>query len=294
MLTGILMALLAAGSQSAAYLFSRTFEKGAFHLLIISHIHMGIFSLLLIPFVIPPLFPPLSTLLPVLFGSGLFYILAQCSLLFALSKTEASRISPLLGLKILFVAGVGVLFFDLHLDSYKWCGIGATALGGWVINSSGKSPHPSAVPLVLFSCLCYSLSDLTITLLVHLFPHFSTFKASLFSVSLIYLFLGILALPCALLKKSISHKTLSQSFPYSLSWFLAMVFLFSAFATIGVVFAVIVQSTRGIISITLGYLIGLGADNQEIEQRISTSLLLHRLIGACLMTAGVAFFVMSS
>ncbi|MBF0199164.1 MAG: EamA family transporter [Planctomycetes bacterium] len=285
------LGLGAAFCQSLAYLLSRVYGGGTQRLLILSHVIMGGLALPVFPFVLPAQIPDFMIYMPPLLGASLTYLVAQGSLLLALKKTEASRIAPLLGLKIVFVAVIGMLFFSQELSYLKWLGVIATTTGAWIVSARGESPHRATVPLVLFACLCYSLSDLNINILVRLFTGMSQMKASFLSVTMIYIFLGALAFPIAFAKGFLEKEDLKQVMPYSLAWFAAMLFLFSCFAYGGVVFGVVVQSTRGVMSIVLGFIVARAVQKNQLEKKIGTMLLLQRIFGAVLMSIGIGLFV---
>ncbi|HBG78125.1 MAG TPA: hypothetical protein DDW84_04645 [Phycisphaerales bacterium] len=83
-----------------------------------------------------------------------------------------------------------------------------------------------------------------------------------------------------------------DSIPFAFFWFIAMIFLFSCFAVIGVVFGNIIQSTRGIISIVLGYVIA-NFGFELLETKITKKVFIQRILAALLMTASIALFYYS-
>jgi hypothetical protein len=76
---------------------------------------------------------------------------------------------------------------------------------------------------------------------------------------------------------------------FALVWFGAMLLLFSSFSTIGVVFGNIVQSTRGVLSIVLGWFIA-RAGFEHLEQRTAPGIALRRTAAALLMSAAISLF----
>ena len=75
--------------------------------------------------------------------------------------------------------------------------------------------------------------------------------------------------------------------PFSAIWLVAMLLLFATFAIIGVVFGNIVQSSRGIISILIGYLVA-AAGHQHLEQKVAHGVLARRIAAAALLSLAIA------
>src|SRR3989339_1483718 len=108
MLVGIFFGFLAGLFQSISYLCSKLFIKRHKNdigtLLALSHIIMGIISVPLVFYLKPDDIPSFTTYQWALFGTAGFYLLGQIFLFIALTRTEASRVSPLLGMKIIILA----------------------------------------------------------------------------------------------------------------------------------------------------------------------------------------------
>jgi hypothetical protein len=69
--------------------------------------------------------------------------------------------------------------------------------------------------------------------------------------------------------------------------------LFACFGLIGVVHGNIVQSTRGLISIGIGYLLA-RAGHAHIEERVSRATMLRRVVAGVLMLLAVALFTLGA
>jgi drug/metabolite transporter (DMT)-like permease len=106
MTNGLFLGLATALLSSCAFLFSRRYAQrypeGAISLTAGAHITMGIFSLLLLALVWPAHWPAPRTFALPLAGTALFYLAGQMMLFVAFKKADASRISPLLGIKLIF------------------------------------------------------------------------------------------------------------------------------------------------------------------------------------------------
>ena len=91
-----------------------------------------------------------------------------------------------------------------------------------------------------------------------------------------YMIWGLFGLIYILFCKRPSCYELSQVSPYAICWFLSFLFLFSSFDLIGSVLANLAQSTRGLISVFIGFfLTRLGfkhleenANKKEMFQRL--------------------------
>jgi drug/metabolite transporter (DMT)-like permease len=290
---GIAIGFAAAFSQSLSYLFSRWFTRRCHEstlvLLIVSHMTMGIFSIVLIPFLWPAVMPPFREYAPSLLGCAGFYLMGQTGLFFALKKSDASRISPLLGLKILILAVISILFFGQHYSWIQWLAVvlslGAAILLNWV---GGTLPLTGAL-WILFTCVGYSLSDLYIKELVGHFQHLGLLHASFLCACLCYILCGVASLTIGFFNPWPTRKMWAYGTPFAVAWFIGMLCIYACFASIGVVFGNIVQSSRGIISIVLGSLVA-AAGHEHLERRTSRRVLIQRIVAAILMMAAIALF----
>ncbi len=295
MFWGILLGLIAAFFQSASYLCSRIFtlrhNNDIIKLLVLSHIIMGVVSAPLAIFLLPAKMPPFSEYGLVLLGTAVFYLLGQFFLFVAIVRFEPSRVSPLLGLKVLILAILSVLFFQGHFSLTKWLAVLLSTLSIFLLSNSGQRLEWKCIALTLLACLAYCLSDLCIGMLVDKFRFLGLFRAAPFSASLSYLLCGVFGLIvfCFIPGKA-SKDTWAYAVPFAASWFLAMIFLYFCFGFIGVVFGNIIQSTRGIISILLGVFIA-HIGFEALDAKITRTMFIQRIIAAILMTGSVALFL---
>ena len=296
MIFGVILGFSAALFQSASYicgrLFSSRFNNNTLELLSLSHIIMAVFSLAALPLIIASPMPALSTWILKCAACTIFYLVGQFCLLMALQHASASRISPLLGLKVFMLAVIGIAVLNQQFNLIQWLAIALTVFGAYVLSYSGEKLKPAPILWVLAACFCFCISDLNIKLMVHTFEHAGLFKASFTSACLTYIFCGLVGLAVLPFLPKPTPAMWLWSAPFAVTWFISMLFLFSCFATIGVVFGNIIQSTRGIISVMLGLLIStLG--HVTIEQKVSRSVFLHRLAAATLITAAIALYCLS-
>lgn len=296
MVWGVLLGVGAAAFQSAAYLFSRLFisrfPKSAIYLLTLSHLIMGLFSVVLLAFLWPGVMPPVRDYAGAVFGTAFFYIAGHACLFLALERSAASRATPLLGLKVFILALLSVLFFHHSLTGLQWLSVLISVFAAVTLNWAGKQIPWQSIVWVLLACLGYSLSDLNIKILVTQFQYMGFMRSSIFSVSLCYLFCALVAMGVWRRLPSIRREMWKQAVPYSLAWFAGMMCIYACFSSIGVIFGNIVQSTRGIISIALGYAVAL-AGYERLEERIGKAVFFRRIAASLLMVAAIALFYLS-
>ena len=296
MLSGIALGLAAALFQSFASLFSRRFvgrfEGGTLRLLAIAHLYMGAVSLPLAILLSPAQLPPLGRYGPPVLLSTFAYLFGQACFLLALRRTQASRVAPLLGLKILMLALISRLALGERFVLAQWVAVILSIVAAWLLNESGGRLRWQSVVWVLLACFGYCLSDLGIRQLVEQFMHLGLAHAALFSTCLCYALCGALSLALVGALRPLPAAMWLSAAPFAVAWFTAMLFLFGCFGSIGVVFGNIVQSTRGIFSIALGSVVA-AAGYEHLEQKLAPRVLVARVAAAALMVAAVALFYLA-
>jgi drug/metabolite transporter (DMT)-like permease len=297
MTLGILLGLLAALFQSVSYVCTRLFterhKNDIVSLLALSHIIMGMISIPLAAFLLPADMPKLTVYLPSLLACTGFYLSGQFFLFCALIRSEPSRVSPLLGMKIIMLAMISFIFLRQNLDLLQWIAVLMCSCSVFMLSNSGKKIERSCFFLIVLACLSYCISDINIRFLVDHFRYTGVFHSAVLSTSLCYILAGIVGLVVLLARpQKTSRDTWLYSLPFAFSWLIAMIFLFSCFALIGVVFGNILQSTRGVISIVMGYAIA-HFGHIGLEPKISKQVLLNRILAAFLMTLSIALFYYS-
>ncbi len=294
-MSGILFGLGAATFQSISYLLSRAFFSRHGHspwlLLVVSHTIMGVMALLALPLVYPVDMSWNRDIILGAAGAGGFYLLGQHALFVALRHIDASRIAPLLGAKILFLALVTILFGGEWLSPQQWMAVMLAVGGVYVLNDAGGRPPWRGGLAVAVAVVGYSLSDLSIVRLVA-GTGLDNWRGSLFGAVLTYSFCGLVLAPfLTRLPEASQPKIWRSALAYALCWFTAMILLYACFAEIGAVFGNIVQSTRGLISIMLGLLL-VHMGRLDIERRVGLHVTLKRGLGAVAMTLAIALYVL--
>jgi len=293
---GILMGLGAALSQSLSYLctkaFIRSSHRSTLDLLALGHIVMGVFAVVLLPFVWPERMPPVADYMLPVAGAALFYMTGQAFLFVALRRIDASRISPLLSMKVFLLALLSMALGRGTLTAPQWAAVALSVGSAWLLAASGERIAWRCLGWVVLACLCYCGSDLSITYLVSQFGHLGFVHAILLSVSLTYIVCGVAGGAILLFLRRPTVGMWVRAVPFAVTWFAAMLFLFGCFARIDVVYGNIVQSTRGLMSIGLGALVA-AAGFERLERRVDRGVLLRRLGAALLMTGAIVLFYQS-
>ncbi|MBN2643613.1 MAG: DMT family transporter [Victivallales bacterium] len=291
MLTGILYGLAAAFMQSSSYIFSRNFVvkfANPVHLMIYSQIVMGALSVLVLPLAMPEgLFETREYALPIVLCAAA-YLLGQGSFFMTLRELEASRASSLLGVKLVVLALINLVVFGIGINALQWLAVFICVIAAIMMNFSGVRMSFKAMIWLLMTCVGYSFSDIFGREAVLLIPSDSLFQQAVTSTALCYMLLGALSLPGLWFIKR-SKRAFICAVPFGVCWFLAMLVLFSCFASIGVVFGNIVQASRGLMSVLLGITLA-RAGYSHIEMKTSAGTFWKRIFAALLMIAAIALY----
>lgn len=231
--------------------------------------------------------------LPVLAGSSAFFCLGQTLVFAAQRKVEASRVVPLLGLKLPILALISVCFLNEHLGIWQGIAIALAVLAAFVLNNAGKAIPFSAIGFVLGGCLSYSFSDICLTRLTARLGRDlgeSQAVAALHCTGLSYLLIGIVAaLLLCIYSKPLTRAAMLHCIPFSVFWIACIVALTFCFARVGTVFGIILQNTRGIFAILLTPLcIWLGCT--ALESKLTYGLFWRRFAAALMVLAAVALY----
>jgi drug/metabolite transporter (DMT)-like permease len=294
-LLGIWCGLGAALFQSLSYVCIRRFnqrhDNTIITLLALSHILMGLISIPLAVMLWPETMPPLFAYGLSLLGSAGFYLLGQFFLFTAIIHSEPSRVSPLLGLKVLFLSVIGVVFLGASFGPAKWLAVLFSTAAVFFLSWTGKRLELRFIVLGVLACLCYCISDINIKELVDHFSFMGTLSGASLGTALCYILCGLVGAVIVIFQPGHStRQTWLYALPFAASWFLAMILLFSCFGLVGVVFGNILQSTRGVLSIVLGFVIA-HIGFHALEPKPTHRMMVQRMVAALLMTAAVVLFL---
>ena len=164
MFLGILGGLAAALINSADYLFSARFliyYKSPVRLLIFSSVLMMLISLPAAFFLVPfSTIPCLWKFFAETALASIFFLIGQGSFFAAMRFFEASRLSSLLGLKILVLSAIFMLSGNF-LNCWQLLAVCIAAAAAVMFNWAGSKPVPWQGWLLLLSAVHFAASFLT-------------------------------------------------------------------------------------------------------------------------------------
>ncbi|MFM8803474.1 MAG: EamA family transporter [Planctomycetia bacterium] len=305
---GVAAGLAAAFFSAVSYLVSRHFSlaqatlgrKGAaLRLLAMAHVLMAVVCVPLTWAAWPTASPSVAVFaVPLALSAGL-YLLGQACLFAALGRVEASRMAPLLGLKVVMLALIVSFVLGQVLDARQWLAVGLSVAAAALLQTGRAAVPARAFGVVLACCLCFAVSDLWIVRLIDQLQAgaaasggaIGRLHAGSLAMTLTYGLCGTIFTPLAIGLRPHTRHDWAAAAQYAAAWLLSMVGLYCCFGLVGAVLGNILQSTRGVMSVALGATLAhLGW--HELEQRIDRATLLGRLAAALLMTAAITLYVL--
>lgn len=313
---GLALGGMASLFLALSYTFSgmsvrRCKDVGTFGLLCRAHVVMGVLSLIGLPFVwTRTLATHFGDYSLIMLLAIIFYLAGQFCLFMAQRTVDASRVVPLLGMKLLVLAVLNILIMP-HLmgtkpESYgifQWLGIFLTVGAAFILNKAGQRIPWQSLCWVGMTCLGYASSDTCITMLVRRLqavgeatadPALAGLaKPSVAAAFITYVICGVagvVLLPLVKKPEGAHRKTVwGWISPFAFCWLTAMLFLYACFARIGTVNGNIVQSTRGIIAILIGALLA-ALGFTELEEKVGVQVWIRRLIAGVMMFLAIVAF----
>lgn len=308
LLFGILAGLAAAFFSSVSYLVSRhhgTREKQASRrMLIFAHVIMGTFSAsaALAIYSLEIFSPGMWTWdiwLPC-FISTATYFFGTSAVFNVLRKTDASQLSPLLGLKIIALALIVSLVFGQTLSVPQWFAVTLCAVAAILLQQGGSGLPFQSLMLLSCGCICFAIADLGIVEMIDAMQnvmHLSRFSVGCLALLVTYVFIGLLVMPFAMLEyvrdQQPTLRDWRAAVEYSTAWLLAMFSLYACIGSVGVILSTILQSTRGIVSVILGVVLS-GQGWHQLESNIEQTVFLRRFLAALCMTTAIGLYVIGN
>jgi len=301
---GVVAGFVAAISSAVSYLISRhhVSEGGSSpRLLLLAHAIMAAACAPLAWLLWPDNLPVSSRWLTPLFGSSGSYLCGQFVVFAALARADASRVAPLLGLKIAMLACIVSCLPGDPLDVRQWIAVALSVLAAAMLQRGGGMPA-AAVWFTLAACVAFAVSALFIVGLIDGLQAtaraadvpLSRLRSGCVAMLVTYALCGGLAACVLALRPSLrptSRRDWNAAARYAAMWLLGMAGLYTCFGLIGVVFGNILQSTRGMVSIAIGAWLA-HAGWHEIETRVDRKTLVRRFVAAGMMTAAIALYVL--
>jgi len=300
---GVAAGLVAALASAISYLVSRHHGGPAgarLRLLVSSHAVMGLACLPLAWFLSPATWPPARAWVPPLVASAVSYLAGQAGVFAALARAPASRLAPLLGLKIVVLAGIVTLLPGDGLDLRQWLAVALSVVAAAILQRAGGIGGRTFL-IVLFTCLAFAISDLCIVALIDALGGagdatgrpLGRLHAGGLAMAITYVACGLLAAGAIALRPSLGPQRRGDgaaASQYAAAWLASMVALYACFGLVGAVLGNILQSTRGVMAIVMGAWLA-RAGWHELEERVDRATLLRRITAAVLMVAAIALFV---
>lgn len=299
MIIGILCGFTTAILNSVGYLCSANFLKkynSPIRLLLFAQLVMMAASvpvfILLFPF--STLADPKKFIFS-LVAWMIVFVLGQGSFFLALKYCEASRLSSLLGLKIIVLTILFMLTKHHYPNMGQWVAVIMAGAAAMLINWTGSFRMNFKGWFFTFSTLVfYSFCDINETSLVLCIVDsgYGVLLSSIIACSAAYTVLGIFSLPGLFFLKP-SRKQLILSAPYALLWLASQVFLMTCFAMVLPVFGNVILASRGLFSVIFGAMLSLFG-LQKLDAVISRKQWIMRGIAAVLMIGAIAIYSFSS
>jgi drug/metabolite transporter (DMT)-like permease len=301
---GVAAGLFAAFASAVSYLVSRHHggraAGGSLRLLVQAHVVMGLASVPIIAAAAPATWPPTFAWLVPLAGSVGFYFLGQAGVFAALRRLPASRVAPLLGLKLVILAAIVSLSPTGTLDWRQWVAVLASVVAAAMLQRGGAIGLPGFA-IILVTCFGFACSDLFIIGLIEgLEPSrtisgepISRLHAGALAMAVTYAGCGLLAALALAIWPSLRSRDRRERIgacQYAAAWLSGMVGLYACFGLVGVVFGNVLQATRGVMAVVLGAWLA-RAGWHDLEERVDRGTFIRRVVAALLMVAAIAMYV---
>lgn len=308
---GVVAGLAAAAASAVSYLISRHHGRSAgasLRLLLLAHVVMGIACLPLIAWLWPAQMPSPARWLPPLVGSAACYLGGQAVVFAALRRMPASRLAPLLGLKIVMLAVIVSFLPGVPLDARQWAAVALSVVAAALLRPAGdKGPAAGlagGLGIVLLGCLLFAVSDLCIVGLIDGLQRdglqgdgsqglgsqgLGRLHAGGLAMAITYAVCGAAAASGLRWAGPRDSRDWTAAGQYAAAWLGGMVALYCCFGTVGALFGNVLQSTRGLMAVAIGPVLA-HAGWHDLEERVDRATFARRLAAAALMTAAIAIY----
>lgn len=234
--------------------------------------------------------------MPSVGGIVIFWMLGQSLIFLAQRQVDASRIVPLLGLKLPILALIAFFSTGKGFTAMQILAIVLTVTSAFILNNAGKRIPLVTMGVVLAGCLFYSLSDIFVRRTAMLMLQQVTsdsLKSAAITTFLTYFcsgFFGVAVI--AVRRKSRSARSFVASVPYAIFWLASIIFLTICFARVGTVNGNIIQATRGLFAAVLAPMLAMVGLLRGVEESVGWQVILRRIAAAALMVAAIGCYNM--
>jgi len=290
MFWGMLFGLSGASLQALSYLFSRhylTKHGTPIKMMLASQLMLGIVSALALPFLdfdfwqLKLLWPLLLVTLAFLFGQVFF--------LRALTLIESSRMSSIIGLKLIFVPLFLYLFFDYVFNWGQIIALVLAVAATLLMNyHTGGRFHWSGMGCSVIAVVLFAWSDIGIKFLIKEIDPDHFVRAGLIGILMNNVTVVVLLLPMYF-KYRLNRTDFTMTAGFTGCWGFGLFCLFVSFGFVGPVFGNVLQSVRGPVGLVLG-IAAARLGMQHLELRNPAIVWVQRGIAALLMFGAVVLY----
>jgi len=227
------------------------------------------------------------------------YLGAQWLLFSALRGVPASRLAPLLGMKIPFLAVLALMLDQTTIGAWRWTAVGMAAVAAIAIQFSGIRLRAWQFLAVIGCAAGYAISDVSVVFLTEGIAFADPAAADgerpdigviMWGLGLVYTVCGVVVAPLLPRATRADDRGWLTCLPYAVAWLAAMGSLFCAIAWLGVVPAVILQALRGPLSVIVGQMVA-RRGHHHLETPLDWRGALRQILAASLMVAATALWV---
>ena len=233
--------------------------------------------------------------LPPVLATTFFYCLGQCLVFLAQKDIDASRIVPLLGLKLPMLALLNLTVFRQRFGVLQVAAIALTVLAAFVLNNAGRRIGWLNMALVVAGCLAYCLSDTFIRISVQRLQdaiYGNRLVAASAACTLVtYLLCGVLGFAVVRLGPAhfrVKGATL-HTLPYAIFWVPSIILFSICLVRLGTVYGNIIQASRGLLAILFVQLLSL-VGLYKVDGKATTLVVARRVLAALLIIAATALY----
>ena len=292
---GVFLGLLAMAVQYFSLVFSGKFARESgrniFALLAPAFAAMAVPSLVALPFFWGPDLPPFRAYAGTAMLCMFFCVAGNAAVFCMLKTVDASRVSPLIAFKVPVLA---LFYFVLRGEQYtawQWLGVLLVVPAGWLLCKAGRPIPARALAWLGLGVVCYDACDYCIGLLLETFgPCGAMWRGPMLAFLVMHAAGGVYGaagMACGLWP---GRAHLARSvLPFALFWFLSLGISFPCFAMIGLVNGNIVQSSRGLIAVGLGWCVA-RAGFGGLEEPVTAAVFFRRVVSGLLLILAAVLF----
>ncbi|MCR5537023.1 MAG: hypothetical protein K6F05_06385 [Succinivibrio sp.] len=179
------------------------------------------------------------------------YLVAQYIMILVFDRQDASIVSPLMTIKTPILALIAFLFFDKEFTPLQYTAIFAIIALGFYFSSLSGRVKPTILLVLALVCVCFSISDLSMTALTYAVPGETLTVVAICSVCE-YVVCGLIALPLMPLCKVPLMGAYHAKW-VGITWLVCTLAFVVTFHVNGVVEGNIIQTLRSVIGVIIAY-----------------------------------------